>query len=178
VKFGTYDARPRQPQSKINIGDTIISLALDIIYQYMNISRDEIVTITHQEVASYDGEQIVLPITRGYPQYHSIKGAFSSKITPVFICYSIFGSMNPEDVPILKKYEPIGCRDMHTYSQCRMYGIDAYISGCITMCFPKRKETKHVKEKVFLVDVSDELEQYIPRLLMKQAYHLARLASS
>jgi len=56
----------------------------------------------------------------------------------------------------LRRHAPIGARDLDTLAQLRAAGIDAYFSGCLTLCLrPTRLVAK--REKVYAVDVSDDV---------------------
>lgn len=56
----------------------------------------------------------------------------------------------------LRRHEPIGARDLDTLAQLRAVGIDAYFSGCLTLCLRPPKPVAK-REKVYAVDISDEL---------------------
>lgn len=175
MKFAVIYSKSRIPDRKNNIGETIIDLAMDEIYRYMGISQDCIVRIEKPEISDYDGETVILPIVKGYPQFHSISKAFSENVIPVFLCWSLLdGVISPEDVEYLKDYEPIGCRDEYTLHECLKNGIKAYFSGCITICFP-RMEAYNKNGNVYLVDVESELEKFIPSKLKQQAVRLTHL---
>lgn len=72
MKFASIYSKSRIPDRKNNIGETIIDLAMEKIYQYMGISHNNIIYIDKPAVSSYDGEKVILPIVKGYPQFHSI----------------------------------------------------------------------------------------------------------
>ncbi len=177
MKFASIYSKSRIPDRKNNIGETIIDLAMEKIYQYMGISHNNIIYIDKPAVSSYDGEKVILPIVKGYPQFHSITKAFSDKIIPVFLCWSLLdGILDPKDIDYLKEHGPIGCRDMHTLDECLKYGIDAYFNGCITICFP-RMEQYNKNGDVYLVDVQPELKEFIPEKLKQEAIHRTHMVT-
>ena len=51
----------------------------------------------------------------------------------------------------LKRYEPIGCRDPYTAERLSKLGIKTFVSYCLTLTFPKRKQIPE-DGKVFVVD--------------------------
>ena len=175
MKYASIYSKSRISNRKNNIGETIIDIAMDEIYQYMGISQTSIVRINKPDISSYDGEKVILPVVKGYPQCHSISKAFSENVIPVFLCWSLLdGAINPEDVSWLKAHEPIGCRDEHTLNECLRKGIRAYLNGCITICFP-RLEQYNKNGKVYLVDIQPELESYIPDKLKQKAVRVTHL---
>lgn len=62
----------------------------------------------------------------------------------------------------------IGCRDNHTVKFCQKLGISSYLSRCLTLTLPKR-EPKESQNKVFFVDVSEEIMKYIPEAVKNDA---------
>lgn len=176
MKFASIYSKSRNPDRKNNIGETIIDLAMDEIYNHMGISKDSIVCIDKTMVSDYDGEPVILPVVKGYPQFHSISKAFSKKVIPVFLCWSLLdGVIHSEDIEYLKIYEPIGCRDEYTLDECLKKGIRAYLNGCITICFSGGGYNRN--GNVYLVDVEKELEKFIPKKLQQEAVRLTHLIS-
>ena len=144
---------------------------MEEIYKYMGVADEELVYIEKPYLSQYDGEPVILPIVKGYPEHQSISNAFPKNVIPVFLCWSLLGgALNPEDVPYLKAHEPIGCRDEQTLKECEKYGIRAYFNGCITICFPRKEYNKD--GKVYMVDVPKELENHIPKELLDDAVYV------
>ena len=57
-----------------------------------------------------------------------------SNISPIILSIHIDNVNKLDTIAInnLKKYQPIGCRDMYTFRGLKKYGIDAYFSSCLT----------------------------------------------
>lgn len=177
MKYAAIRSTTRDTRRKNNIGETIIDLAMEEIYKYMGVTEEELVYIEKPYLSQYDGEPVILPIVKGYPEHQSISKAFPKSVIPVFLCWSLLGgSLNPEDVPYLKAHEPIGCRDEQTLRECEKYGIKAYFNGCITICFPKKNYNPN--GKVYMVDVQQELKKYIPEELSKDAVYMSHTVPS
>lgn len=148
-----------------NVGDIIQIMAIDRIFDSMGISEDEIVEIGVEEMQSYHGEPIVLPIN-GYFKYSAQITAFptSPDIIPVFLgLYSTSGKYLTYK-KFWKKAAPIGCRDEATRGAMRKAGYDAYLLGCMTLTLPRRTQEPE-NPKVFLVDAHPSILQYIPEKL-------------
>ena len=62
-----------------NIGDWVQIFAIENLFEYMNIKKNEIVHIKISELSTYDGEYVILPIN--YPLYGYYH--LSYKIIPV-----------------------------------------------------------------------------------------------
>lgn len=151
--------------STCNLGDIVQTFAIDLIYQRMGVSADDIINISVEELGSYQGEEVILPID-GYFKYSKACPAFptSKYIRPVFLGvhapskeymrYSEFWSANG----------PIGCRDEATMAAMRKWGYDAYLTGCMTVLFPKRVLAPK-QPHVFVVDAHPAIFKYIPENL-------------
>lgn len=170
MKFGKYTYSNTHFR---NIGDSMQIIALENIYAKMGIDEDCIISIRIDDLSSYDGESIVLPIVSVLLDANGIRQAyelFSEKILPVYISYVRFCKLTIQEAEFLKQYEPIGCRDQFTYDECRRFGINAYLNGCITATLPLRTNSELKNGgKVFFVDVEKDLMQYVPKGILKDA---------
>jgi len=181
MKFGNYhllfedNSFNDKKNAYANLGDNIIVLAIDYIYERLGISKENIVYINKDGTRNYDGEYIVLiAAVNLWDSSLDLRIPMSSRIYPIFISLvanrDVF--MERRDlVQYFKKYEPIGCRDEQTLGIFRKHGIEAYLMGCHTICFPRRKGSPQ-NGKIFLVDTANELEEYIPDDLKEKCEHL------
>lgn len=160
-----------------NYGDAVQSIAIEYLYGLMNIPETEIVHITKKELASYNGEQLLLPYS--YVLYFLVNTqdgsvSLSKKITPVFLGASIefallfnsypldnFTNPGKKWIEFFKKYSPIGCRDEFTHRFLAKQGISAYLQGCITNILPRRPDGEY--KKTLLIDCPSEVLPYIPK---------------
>ena len=108
-----------------NLGDNMQLLAIDNLYNYMGIDRNEIVRIDFYDLNTYSGEYVLLPINYpfyGYKDDMSIT-MFSPKIIPVFLGLSLMcADFKEAELNYLKRFEPIGCRDEYTMTELRKKG--------------------------------------------------------
>lgn len=70
--------------------------------------------------------------------------------------------------PYYFQNKDIGCRDLFTLEFCKKMGFNAYLSRCLTLTLDKR-EKKEGQDKVFLVNIDEDLLQFIPENLRKNA---------
>lgn len=58
----------------------------------------------------------------------------SNFLIPIYLSYHINNGEHIDNITInnLKKYEPIGCRDIYTKNILKKNGIDAFFSSCLT----------------------------------------------
>jgi hypothetical protein len=120
----------------INIGDNIQSLAIRRLFNRLGIPDSDIVGINRDDLPNYNGEPVML-MMNGCFYPHCFPLPYN--ITPIF-----FG-FNTDSAPlvrkhraILRQYQPIGCRDEATKKLLLDHGIQAYISGCLTLTYEKR----------------------------------------
>jgi hypothetical protein len=165
-----------------NLGDHVQILTIDYLYQQcMGISSQDIVYINKDNLEFYDGEPVLLPVSMPLIEYreHGIANMFSDKITPVFFGLTMAkDELLPEEVDYLKRYEPIGCRDERTYNILVNYGVSAYLNGCLTITLPMRKSCPTKQNKVFIIDPTRGIKNYIPDWLAKDAIWDTHLFSS
>lgn len=158
-----------------NAGDAIQSMAFEQIYRMADIPESEIVEIGLDELEKYDGEYLILPM---YSMAIGIGFAplpLSPKIIPVFISsHFAVQELSELQVKYLQTYQPIGCRDEFSLSTMHKYGIQAYLSGCGTIIFPKRSRKPDVPKALF-IDTPQELERFIPSEISKRAQYISHM---
>lgn len=168
MKFANYSFKARQEN---NLGDNLQTIAIDYLYQKMEIDSSQIVYINTQDLDTYCGEYVVLPVSMPLVDYREggISKRFSNHILPVFLGYTtVKDTLSEQEVQYLKNYQPIGCRDERTLNTLRRYQIVSYLHGCITATLPLRQVTSS-QHKVFIVDIAEELLPLIPENLKKGA---------
>ena len=185
MKYGNLIYNKRN--GRLNLGDDIQLLAVENMYKRMGIDYDQVVRIEYADLYSYQGEELVVPISFPIISYNSEMNitCFSDKIYPVFLGLSILtDSLNANDVRYLTKFSPVGCRDMHTLSIMKRNQIPAYLFGCMTMTFPKKWVKDEEKEHIYCIDISTKLWDYIPNymknrcLILSNAYNIEELTDS
>lgn len=152
-----------------NIGDWAQMLAIEYLYQYMGVNYRDVVRIRVSELNTYSGEYVILPINCPFYGYYRL----SHKIIPVYLGISIIHRSVAEGLR-MKNFQPIGCRDFHTWRELTELGLEAYMTGCLTVTWPKR-EPSEKQNKIFIVDVSENVYEKIPediRLLAQEVSHV------
>jgi len=179
MKFGMLYTNDRY---KNNIGEGMLPLALRYVYKQMGIEEKDTICISQDELSTYSGAYLLLPIcswiSELFRMEKTLSKCFSERIVPVFTNFflandlfseAIYTTEKDREIAWLKSYEPIGCRDEFTMVMLRRYGINAYLSGCITIVLPRCDINQISKRKVFLVDIDSDLEKHIPESLMQDA---------
>lgn len=162
----------------MNLGDPVQSLAALGILRKIGIKEEDIIPMDRYDLAVYEGEKVILLVngaeTYEHYAYHTKFLPVSENIIPVFIGIHLHRELSEEELTSFREHQPVGCRDEFTVSYLREKGIDAFLSGCLTLTFPKRQETA-VQNKVFLVDCPEGVEEYMPEELVKDAVRLSQI---
>lgn len=148
-----------------NAGDVVQSMAVDGIYRSMQIPQEQIVDIGVEELGTYRGEKLLLPIN-GYFLYSAQCPVFptSPDIIPVFLGVYNTSRQYLRHRDFWSGCGPIGCRDEATRRAMRKRGYPAYLLGCMTLTLPRReREPEH--PKVFLADAHPGILPYLPENL-------------
>jgi len=149
-----------------NLGDHVQILTVDYLYREIGIPIEDVVYIDKDDLQSYDGELVRLPVSMPLIDYmeHGIASMFSSNITPIFFGLTMAkDELLSEEVTYLKAHEPVGCRDERTYNTLTQSGISAYLGGCLTITLPTREIRPEKQNKVFIIDPTKGIKAYIPQ---------------
>lgn len=159
-----------------NIGDAIQSLAMENMYREMGVAPESLRLMPRDAINTYDGEPCLLPLQGWFGYFADIfPFPWSKSITPFFSGFHLTSTWESRERFVqmgmpdrMRPYQPIGCRDRGTMRFLREQGLNAYLSGCVTLTFPARR-TDPEEGKVFLVDINDEVRQLIPPAILQQA---------
>ena len=187
MKFGAlWIDKQTDTSLAINLGNDIQHYYTIVnLYREMGIADEDIVAVKASErktLAGQNGEKMIMAINEALFSIGaddlSMPFPFPDHITPVFLGLSFLGrtSIPSQVVEYLRKYEPIGCRDTFTMHLLRNFGIECYTFGCISITLPQRKNFSKAN-KVYAVNVSDELLDYIPESI-KNSSNFIRFSQS
>jgi hypothetical protein len=154
----------------INIGDNIQSLAIRALLNRLGIGNPDIVGINRDDLASYDGEPVML-VMNGcfYPHCFPLP----PNITPLFFGFNTNSvELVRKHKATFKRHEPIGCRDTATKQLLLKHGISAYVTGCLTLTLDKRSGPPENGKVVISYgrgsgEFPGSLLQYIPPALLQ-----------
>jgi hypothetical protein len=153
-----------------NYGDDYQLFAIEQLYNMMGVDYREVVRLRSADLASYEGDYIVLPIN--FMIANSIYPRLSPKIIPVYLGLNLLDSSIGEAYRF-HEFEPIGCRDAYTMHVLQDAGYRAYLNGCMTLTFPRRQETEE-QTKVFIVDADEKMMPFMPEHLLDDAVFVSQ----
>ena len=164
--------------SRSNLGDDIQTHAVEHLYASMGIAPEQIVRLNRYEFQQYDGchGYILMPMC-GYFTLGNAQSPLplSPYIIPVYFSFGLSSDVDdPVQLDHFRRHEPIGTRDERVMHMFRSRGVAAFLSGCLTITFPRRERTP-TDGKVFLVDVPDEVLEQMPRALLDKSERLTHV---
>lgn len=171
-----------------NLGDSVQLLALELIYERMGIGKNDVIHFTvdnaleiientdcHFVLPMVASELIYLSLFNIIP-YDLLKKRFT--LIPISIGVTRFDFVDENHLNEFRHFidlfeSPIGCREHDTAVMHEKLGYRAYVNGCITNTFPKRKEGNY--NTVFLIDVPESVLSFIPENIANKAVKLSNV---
>jgi hypothetical protein len=151
-----------------NIGDDIQSVAARRFLPRVDLRVDR------EHLDRVEGDEPVKLILNGWFAHRPEHWPPAPQIEPLFISFHITRSILPlnegglraSDVLVrgasleyLRRYQPIGCRDLSTVELLEAHGVDSYFSACLTLTLENRR---HEREDVtYFVDVPDDVVRFV-----------------
>lgn len=134
-----------------NIGDYIQALASSQYYPHIDgfLDRD-------LDLKNYEGEPCKM-IMNGWYMHNPDNWPPSEKIQPLFVAFHINkvakeALLSSASISYLRKYQPIGCRDLNTMELLQEKGVNAYFSGCMTLTLGKTFHSENKDNTTYIVD--------------------------
>lgn len=122
-----------KPVNRVNIGDYIQSLAA---FQYLPKNCFPIL-IERDTIQYYHGPKAKL-IMNGWFSIKEGNKYTSEQIDPLYLSFHINNDIKEKSmIEHLKRYEPIGCRDLYTFHLLLNKNIKAFFSSCLTTTLDK-----------------------------------------
>lgn len=174
MKYGRIIYCKSFGMNSINLGDYAQTFAIDYIYEQMGIPKSDIIDIMYEEICSYNGEHVTLPMNAycGYMKKTPLIPT-SNKINPVFIGFHTISNKYFDNNNFWKHHSPIGCRDESTFLEMKKHNYNAFISGCMTILFPRRTQEPKTP-RTFIIDAHHAVYNYIPKHIMDHAEFLSQ----
>ena len=190
MNYYTISYKYKRTRKVINLGDNIQSLAVVDMLKNLSITEDQVDYIVRSEMGIRNPNRkkgIFIPATGGlawntYPNSDDLPiNDYNMRILyfGTRIPDGMFDAMRHYDAFIasMKKYEPIGCRDVATRDYLRSLGVKAFFSKCTTIGFNFRH--KDIRgSKIFKIsvpqDVDDLLKEIMPPYLNNKVEYLSQ----
>lgn len=184
MKYGyLFYRKPLIPQMKtrpVNLGDAIQSYAVKNLYREMGIPEEDIIPVPRYDLSNYDGEECICVVNSAsnYEElaYDSYFMPPSEKIHAIPLSLHIHRPLPDEELEFYRTCGGVGCRDSYTAEYLQGLGIDAYLSGCLTLTLPRRSaEQEKGADKIYFIDIPEALKSYIPGEISQNAITLTNI---
>ncbi len=147
----------------INLGDDIQTLAVSRLLPHVDgyVSRESLDSVDKPCVVPMNG---FFMNTSHWPP--------SPSVSPVFYAFHITPQSqkiicSTEGIEYLKKWQPIGCRDLGTMDALSKHGVEVYYSRCVTLTLPLRKN-QPANGEVFIAGISKADRYAIPKHIRRE----------
>lgn len=132
----------------INVGDYMQTLAMREAWSRLGVAADRVVAVDRDTVKTCEDSVVLLVNACFYEHCFP----FPENIIPVFYGFQARAGVIEKNIDYLKRYAPIGCRDFQTAELMRRYGVEAFVSGCVTLTFSIRDvAVKEGEGSLFLI---------------------------
>ena len=184
MKYGyMFYQKPLKPQMKtrpVNLGDPIQSYAVKNLYREMGIPEEDIIPVPRYDLSDYKGEECVCVVNSAsnYEElaYDSHFMPPSDKVHAIPMSLHLHRELSDAELAYYKACGGVGCRDMYTVEYLRGMGVDAYLSGCLTLTLPRRdEETAKRADKVYFLDVPSDVMKIMPQELKEKGIVLSNI---
>lgn len=147
-----------------NLGDDIQTLAASYLLPNFDgyASRESLNLINDECIVVLNG---FFMSSNNWPPSPSVKPVFFGFHVRPKSKNTIFSQ---EGVEYLKKWQPIGCRDIGTMNAMLENRIEAFYSRCLSLTFPRRT-TEPKAGKIYIVGVGESIKHIIPKSIRSQA---------
>ncbi|MEM4558225.1 MAG: polysaccharide pyruvyl transferase family protein [Desulfurococcaceae archaeon] len=150
-----------------------------VVYAETNNTGDDIQTIAalqflprvdfwieRENLHKVESDDVVKVILNGWYTYNPWSWPPSEAIQPLIISIHISPHVSmyflrDRVIRYLKRWEPIGARDLWTLKLLKYGGVNAYFSGCLTLTLDKTYKTNKRSDYVLVVDVPPLVERVI-----------------
>ena len=136
---------------KKNIGDYIQSVAQEQFFEHTDCY------VEREHLDTFQAEEKVNVIMNAWFMWHPENFPPADIINPLFISFHLVPSIadkffTPKTISYLKKYEPIGARDIGTRNLLERHGIKSYFSGCLTLTLGLKFQSEKHNNCIYFVD--------------------------
>lgn len=171
---------PEMPNRPVNLGDPIQSYAVKLLYKEMGIRDEDIIPVPRYDIENYNGEECICVVntcsTYEELAYDSHFMPPSNKVHAITFSLHINRHIEDKEAGFYRKCLDVGCRDVFTVNELSKIGANAYLTGCLTLTFPKRSAAcDESADKVYLIDVQPEFKKLIPSHLLDGAIELSSI---
>lgn len=156
-----------------NIGDDIQSLAAKQYLPRVDVYLDR-ESLHDPKIPKHIKSRPIKVILNGWFMHKPENWPPATNIHPLFVSFHINPQaykkmLDRKGVEYLKKFEPIGARDLYTKRILEEEGIESYFSGCLTLTLDYKFKFKDDENKILIVDLHPEAFAALPKQILETA---------
>lgn len=168
------------PTRPVNLGDPIQSYAVKLLYKEMGIEERDMIPVDRYDMKTYDGEECICVVNTcsTYEELAYDSGFMppSDKIHAIPFSLHINRHIADDELEFYRSCLDVGCRDVFTENKLSKLGVRAYLTGCLSLTFPRRSREQEIRAKdVYLIDVQPEFRELIPKEILRDAIELSSI---
>jgi hypothetical protein len=154
-----------------NIGDHIQILAGLQLLKRFGLSPEFLIDRDNEIATLARLNQLIEPLgilLNGWFKFNAAEWPPHPKLKPIYLGFHIRLFQAPTLVAYraqenYRQFGPIGCRDRYTLSLLRSYGVDAFLSYCLSLTLPKRIADPDNQTETFIVSRDRRILDYLPQ---------------
>jgi hypothetical protein len=118
-----------------NLGDNAQTIAARQLFEGLGVAPSDIASIDRDTLATYDGPPVRL-LMNGVFKAENLPAP--PQVQPIFLGFMALEDAILPHLEWLARHAPIGCRDPQTAGILQAHGVEAFVSGCVTLTLPRR----------------------------------------
>lgn len=130
-----------------NLGDNMQSIAARRLLARLGVPDADVVPVNRDTLASYAGPDIALIMNGVFAPWCF---PVPPQVTPIFIGLCVREPTIARHRDYFARFQPIGCRDVTTQQLFEKHGVEAFVSGCLTLTLAERQAPMKA-DKVLIV---------------------------
>ncbi|NDC63171.1 MAG: hypothetical protein EBZ59_04110 [Planctomycetia bacterium] len=119
----------------VNLGDSMQTLAVRAALREIGVDPADVVDVDRDTLQAYDGPPVAV-VLNGV--FHERCFPLPPRVIPIFIGFRLAPAAIGSLAGYFSGLGPIGCRDSATMEAFRAAGVEAYVSGCLTLSLQPR----------------------------------------
>jgi len=126
----------QQGHYTVNLGDNAQTIAARSLLARLGATAEDVVSIDRDRLGEYDGPPVAVLMNAAF---RSQCFPVAPQIRPIFLGFWTRPETMRENADYLRAHAPIGCRDIVTAAQLNDMGIEAFVTGCVTLTLEPRQ---------------------------------------
>jgi len=119
----------------VNLGDNAQTIAARRLLARLGVASGDIVDIDRDAISAYSGPPAAVLMNA---VFRAKSFPIPASIKPIFLGFMADAKTLQANADYLRMHQPIGCRDAATAQVLLSLGVEAFVSGCVTLTLEPR----------------------------------------